>query len=228
VEGDVFLEGRPLEPGSTKLESLQIGERLRTGNGRAEIVLASGRMLRLDRQAEVEMLADDLLAPELRLHSGSVIVEWTDIFGDGEALIRHADGDVRLRKAGRYRVDAEEGLTAELRVFDGKAWVQDEARSRSVGKRRLLALAEPDGKPEKFDAEDLDGFDRWNLRRSRIVARGNRQARRGEGRGGRGGIGRGRRGGRRGGLGGGLGDASRRTPGRGGGIGRVPGASNRF
>lgn len=215
IEGEVLLEGERLDPESTKLESLETGQTLRTVNGRAEIVLTAGRMLRLDREARVEMLSDELLSPVFHLHAGSIIVEWTTIFGEGEALIRHREGDVRLRKAGRYRIDAQRGLTAQLRVFDGKAWVEDETRARSVGKRRLLALAAPDRRPSKFDHEALDGFDRWNMRRSRIVARSSRQGRpgRGAGRGPRG-RGRGRRGG--------WGDASERAPRPGGGGGNRP------
>lgn len=214
VVGEVYLDGRLLDPNSTKLESLKVGERLRTASGRAEIVLTAGRMLRLDRGAEIELVSDELLSPIFLLRTGSIIVEWTTIFGDGEALIQHDDGGVRLRKAGRYRVDAKQGLMAQLRVFDGKAWVEGESRTRSVGKGRLLALAATDQRPSRFDQEALDGFDRWNMRRSRVVARSNRRGRAGndDGQGPRG-RGRGRRGG--------WGDASERMPRGEGGGGRL-------
>ncbi len=197
VEGEVIVDGRRLDPDSSKLQSLGVGRRLQTKRGRAELVLAPGRFLRVDRDTELELAADDLLSPEIVLIAGSVIVDWTNVFDDGEALVRHQQGNVRLRKAGRYRVDARQGLVAELRVFDGKAWIESGAETAAVKKRRLLALAEINEKPRKFDDQDTDAFDRWNMRRARVTARESRAGRqRRGGRNRRGGprMGRGRRG----------------------------------
>ena len=220
IEGQVWVEGRLLDPDSTRLQTLAVGEALKTGRGRSELVLAPGRFVRSDRDTEIELIGDDPDAAEVRLVSGAVIVDWTNVFQDGEAILHTESGAVRIRKAGRYRVDARDGLTAELRVFDGKALFEADQLRAAVKKKRLLSLDASSTKPSKFDVEDLDSFDRWNARRARVTARQSRSGRRRGRAGGDPGLGRGRRG-----RGGGLPDASRRGGGGGlggGGRGRSP------
>lgn len=221
IEGEVWAGDRRLDPQSTKLTTLAVGEQLRTGQGRAEIVLAAGRFVRVDRASRIELVADEPEAASVRLLSGSMIVDWSDVFRDGEATLVHGSETVRVEKPGRYRIDSriDSGDASRLRVFDGKANVEAGSYAGKVKKGRMLALASEDAKPEKFDPDRLDRFDRWNTRRARLTARQSRSGQRRRGRPPGGGIGRGR--GRRGG-GGGIPDASNR-----GGGGPFPGGGGR-
>ena len=186
IEGQAWAGGAPLDPDSLKLRQLENGEALETRRGRAELLLGPSQFTRLSPHARLTLLSDDINAPELRLEGGSAIFSWR-VFAKGEPVqVLTAAGPVRIAKPGVYRFDISEQGASRLRVFEGKAFVGD---GQGVSSKRELALADG-GKPEKFDPDAMDGFDRWSARRDRVVNRQGRSGRRSRGSGGRGPRGR--------------------------------------
>ena len=71
VEGDVVLRGQAGNEPSRAQQHLEAGQRLRTGGGRAEVVLAPGLLLGLGESTELEMVQPHLSDLKVRLISGS-------------------------------------------------------------------------------------------------------------------------------------------------------------
>jgi hypothetical protein len=176
--GEVYLGSERLSRTVSQFPKLNPGETLRTGRGRAEVVLNAGRMLRLDGDSELEILSDDLEKIELRLIRGSAYLEW-DWSVSGEPIrVRAGDAAVEIRGHGLYRWDAHRETAAVLKVYDGKAYVDSSRGTETVKSDRSLDLEKLPGRVEKFDPDQRDRFDRWNERRSREIARMNKPAER--------------------------------------------------
>ena len=171
IQGRAFVEDRPVSTESYHFQHLDLGQCLRTERGRAEIVLAPGRILRLDRESAIELVSDDITDVKIALLRGSAFIDWGERFVEGAITVLAGEALVRIDERGLYRINRGEENGSELRVHGGKAVVESATRELAVKSGRLLALSTPNGPPEKFDRDERDYFDRWNTRRSLIVAR---------------------------------------------------------
>jgi len=171
IQGRAFVEDQPVNTESSHFQHLDLGQCLRTERGRAEIVLAPGRILRLDRESAIELVSDDITDVKIALLRGSAFIDWGERFAEGAITVLAADALVRIDERGLYRINRREVNGSELRVHGGKAVVESASREQTVKSGRLLALSASNDPPEKFDRDERDYFDRWNTRRSLIVAR---------------------------------------------------------
>ena len=73
-EGAVFLSGQPLEARLGRFASMADGAELRTVQGRAEVLLTPGVLLRLDQNGSIRMLSNSLADTRVELLSGSAMV----------------------------------------------------------------------------------------------------------------------------------------------------------
>ncbi len=163
VEGDVVLGGRAGNKPSRAQQHLEAGQRLRTGAGRAEVVLAPGLLLGVGEHTELEMVQPHLSDLKVRLISGSAALHVvSNAYLDGLS-VHSGDALVRFDKLGVYRLDAPAGEPLRLKVFDGKAVVSANGSVHKVKKKWSLALAEPDRGPtvKKFDRSQKDSLDKW-------------------------------------------------------------------
>ena len=160
VEGDVVLLGRA---GDEARQHLETGQRLRTGAGRAEVVLAPGLLLGVGEHTELEMVQPYLSDLKVRLISGSAALHVvSNAYLDGLSVHSGA-ALVSFDKLGVYRLDAPAGELLRLKVFNGKAVVSANGSKHKVKKKWSLAWAEPDSEPtiEKFDRSQKDSLDKW-------------------------------------------------------------------
>jgi hypothetical protein len=113
-------------------------------------------------------LADTVLA----LDKGRAMVEVADIRPENNIRVNEGGESTRLLKAGLYDFDADRG---QIRVFDGKAFVQAGGRQIEVKSGRQLNLdATGKLKPGKFDKNAYtDDFYRWASLRSSYLAEAN-------------------------------------------------------
>ena len=210
VEGEAWVGERLLDPKAKRFEHLALDDVLRTGRGSTEVSLGVGRMLRLAPRTEIALRDDRLEAVAIEVLRGSIYVAWSEISGGrgGVIAVRTGDAGWEASRPGRYRWDAPGDAAPLLRVFNGKARAQAGGSTLIVKSKREAVLA--DGvEMRSLDETRSDAFDRWNSRRTRIVARKSRAGQ----------IGRRMRSGRVGPVGGGGGSG-------GGGGGRgLPGAS---
>ena len=161
TEGEVWLGDRAIQPKPEDFEHVIEGRRLRTGKGRAEILLVPGSFVRVGEQSEIEMVSSGLTSAEVRLHAGSVIVDLQTIFEDDSVAFLIDDREVRFRKPGVYRL--ERGDTASLRVFEGRARVESQNASFNVKSGQQCDVLA--GAPEKAGDVEADALDHWHVER---------------------------------------------------------------
>lgn len=164
AEGEVWLGDRAIAPKPEDFEHVLEGRRLRTGQGKAEILLVPGSFVRLGARSEIEMVSSGLTSAKLRLISGALIVDLQTIFEKDSIAIGVGDREIRFRKTGLYRIDAMAQSTPMLRVLDGRARVAEVSGDgydvKSGQESRLDAKP-----PEKLVKGSPDPLDDWNDQR---------------------------------------------------------------
>jgi len=169
-EGQVALDGQPLEASLTHFADVKENSVLETEEGRAEILLNPGVVLRLGENSSLKMITNRLIDTRVELVRGSAVVDALEVGKDTSVTVVAANAAVTLPKAGIYRFDTE---PAAVKVFKGSADVEMGGQFVPVVAGRMLSLADASAKPEKFDTENTDALDRWSHRRSEYMAMAN-------------------------------------------------------
>jgi hypothetical protein len=157
VEGRVLLDGAAVAVAPARAEQMSDHSELRSGRGRAEVMLNPCAVLHTGENTGIRLVAHGLEESRVELLSGSVVVQ-TD-GGQRYAGIRLvlAGRVVRLGKNGIYRLDAN---PPRLRVYYGKADVEKAGKVRA-GQERTWGS----GAAIRFDRDQTDALDRWHERR---------------------------------------------------------------
>lgn len=176
LEGKVYLENERLEFSTVHFPQIKENGTLRTEDGRAEVLLTPGVVLRLGENSSLKMITNRLIDTRLELLTGSAVVEADNVEKDTSITVVCKSGTVGLSKMGIYRFDAEPG---RLRVFKGLA-------DAKLGSETVEAILVPGGKAislagdtataEKFNIEDTDSLDRWSSHRGLVLAMANPSA----------------------------------------------------
>jgi hypothetical protein len=170
VEGKAYLGDQVVEPSLTRFPDVKENAMVRTAEGRAEVLLTPGVVLRLGENSSFKMLTNRLIDTRLELLTGSAVVEADDIAKDTSVILVCKDGTVTLGKKGLYRFDT---APARVKVFDGVASVQMAGQNVLVAAGKMLSLGGAIASVEKFDKEDTDSLDNWSKRRGELVAMAN-------------------------------------------------------
>lgn len=173
VEGRVSIGAQSVDSSAIGTAQVRMGESLTTAGGKAEVLLTPGVFLRVGENSSVKMIATSITNTEVAVDRGHAIVEVAEIHPENDIRVE-ADGETtQLLKTGLYDFDADQ---QQLRVFDGKARVQEPERLVDVkGGREVSLLSGQEAKAEKFDKKSYSGEDlyRWSSLRSAYVAEAN-------------------------------------------------------
>ena len=170
AEGTVLMGDQPVEPTATSFPDVKENAVLRTEEGRCEVLLTMGVMLRMGEQSSMKMLTTRLIDTRMELLNGSHVVEADEIQKDNNLTIVAKDSTVLINKRGLYRFDVDQN---RIKVFDGLATVQKGNQTVLVSAGKMLALDATSTTPEKFDKDNLDALDRWSKRRAELNAMAN-------------------------------------------------------
>jgi len=172
IEGEVFLAEKPVEPKFGKFPEIEEGAVLRTGRGRAEVLLTPGVFLRIGEDSAIKMLSSRLIDTRIELVRGSILIECVELLEDNNITVVASDHTIEVAKRGLFRLDAQ---PAVLKVYDGEARVGRSAEIATVKVKdgRELALSDSAAEPVKFDEEDGDALYRWAQRRAGYLAMAN-------------------------------------------------------
>jgi hypothetical protein len=169
VDGEAFLEGKPVSAAPQDLVHLRDGQRLTTGKGLAEIMLSPGSYVRIGPGSTIEMINAGLLSAELHLIEGVAVIDLTDLLEPGAVVLRVGQtGRVEPRSDGVFRVDAAASGPSRLRVMNGKASAFVDGEETTVKKGREMGLARG-ASPVKTTGEP-DAVDAWQEQRHNEMA----------------------------------------------------------
>lgn len=166
-DGYVYLEDQQLQPKFGRFEEIGAGRVLRTGIGRAEVLLTPGVILRVDESSAIRMLSDSLSDTRVELLRGSAIVEVGHEAVNPPDTFIYKNWQVRLGDLSIARIDSE---PEQVRVLSGTASVSAQGSSdvATVHRGEVLPLASvllPD--PATTPADDT--FNVWAMNRSSVV-----------------------------------------------------------
>jgi hypothetical protein len=166
TEGRVLLAGHDLEQKYGQFPDIKEGQELTTEEGRAEVLLTPGVILRMPESSTIKMISNRLSDTRIELLAGSAMVEADDTIKGDQVTLIYKDTSVEVLKRGLYRLDTS---PARVRVFDGEAAVVAPSGRLTLGKGRetvlngaLMAV--------KFDTKDGDGLVRWSARRAEYLS----------------------------------------------------------
>ena len=161
VEGSATLERDGRRDASPTSMPLLAGDRLRTGDGRVEVLFADGSTLHLDRDTLVDFQSDEvvrLLEGRLRLN----------IPRQERSVAYRIDAPaawIQIGEPGEYRVSVLRGeRETELAVLRGAAeLINEDGRSFvRAGERAFAAPAARPSAPYVFNSAAWDAFDQWS------------------------------------------------------------------
>jgi hypothetical protein len=174
VEGKTLIGAEALNSKSIGSAELQPGQMLTTQSGKAEILLTPGVFLRLGDNSTVKMISPSLTDTEIGINQGHAMVEVAEIHPENDIRIDANGTTTQLLKTGLYDFNLKQN---ELRVFDGKALVQNSVDKRATVKsgHELALVSDEPLKTTKFDKKTYEEDDlyRWSSLRSAYLAEAN-------------------------------------------------------
>jgi hypothetical protein len=174
TEGRVTINGNVLNSKSSGSTEVEPGQVLRTGQGKAEMLLTPGVFLRMGDNAAVRMVSPSLTDTRVELLQGEAMVEADNVLHGNHLVIADNGVDTQIEKQGLYRFTTQ---PAQVAVYDGKAQVFLDERQIEVGKGKQLAFTQTAAaKAVKFDRHQTDALYQWSNVRSEYVAEANQSA----------------------------------------------------
>jgi hypothetical protein len=141
VEGQVLLGTQVLDSTSIGTAQLKSGDSLSTENGKTEVLLAPGVILRVGVDSSVRMISASLSDMVVAVDKGHAMIEVAKFFQASQIRIIEDGATARLLKTGLYDFDLRHD---QVRVFDGEAKVED---ARSYHHRKTRPWVGPCGQP---------------------------------------------------------------------------------
>jgi hypothetical protein len=169
VRGQVSVDGQPLNAMPLKFPMLKAGQVLRTGNGRAEVLLGPGVFLRLGEHGALRMLDTRLENAEVEVQQGTSLVEVVDMPNASDVHVVSGPTRTGFKGMGLHRFEAD---SHELRVFGGHAEVIAGDQRVEAGRGRLVHLGDALS-VSRFDPGRKDALHQWAARRSYLLFRSN-------------------------------------------------------
>jgi len=169
VEGQASIDNRAVTSKSVGSSNLNAGDVLSTRNGRAEILLTPGVFMRLGKNSAVRMDSPELTNTRVEVLRGEAMVEVDILHKEDHVQIAERGAITELDKKGVYDFDSD---GAVVRVFDGKATVNQNDQQVDLGKGKQVALNAP-LQSQKFDrdaAAAADPLYSWSKLRSQYLA----------------------------------------------------------
>jgi hypothetical protein len=137
VEGKVLLNNEEVQQSVTHFPEVKENAVLRTEDGRVEVMLPPGFMLRMGENGSLKMVANRLIDTRVELQAGSAVVEVDQVNQDYNVSIALKDGMVTLSKVGVYRFDSD---PARIKVYHGMATVEIGGQSSMVSTGKMASL----------------------------------------------------------------------------------------
>ena len=173
--GNVFIGDEKLEQKFGRFPDIDEGRDLRTEQGRAEVLLTPGVILRVAEHSSIRMLSNKLADTRVELLTGSAILEsGNDGAKDTSVTLRYKQWEVVERPESVFQLDSE---PAQMRVYRGEITVTKEGAKAGVTVKEGETLPLADVLvTEKTTAPETDSFKNWAMSRSQVITADNNVA----------------------------------------------------
>lgn len=151
VEGQASIGSQALNAKSVGTTTIEAGQSLATGTGKAEILMTPGVFFRLGDDSVATLVSPSLTNTEVALSKRQAMVEVDDIHKSNLLRVQQDGAATQLLKTGIYGFDANND---DVRVFQGEALVQDGDRQVKLKAGHELALNNAKLKSAKFDKHE--------------------------------------------------------------------------
>ena len=168
VDGAALLERDGQSESAPASMPLLAGDRLRTQNGRVEVLFGDGSTLHLDTNSTVDFQSDEVI----RLLDGRVRLNILAPGGANRNVAYRVDAPsawVQIARSGEYRISVlggndARGAEVELAVLRGAADLvnEDGRTSLGAGERAFARAGAGPSVSYVFNSASWDGFDRWS------------------------------------------------------------------
>lgn len=160
----------------TMEDRLEAGDRVKTGsNGRFEVLLNPGSFVRVGESTEFELSSSDIVHPQLKVVTGSVVVE-ASIDAEQSIEIATPQTGVTIVKSGIYRINALAAANAtEVLVRKGRALVGSAGVLVKAGKTVTVSGGGATSEVAKFEGKNKDALDLWSRERASTLLENNRK-----------------------------------------------------
>jgi hypothetical protein len=172
AEGQVTLDGRDVDAKDLGSVEVSPGHVLQTADGKAEMLLTPGVVIRLSDHSSLRMISPSLTDTRVELLSGEAMVDAAEVQKENHIDVVDHGATAEVRKRGLYKFNANQPFLA---VYDGKAQVElEDHKLVEVGKGKELAMGQAVvAKPQKFDTKQTDNLYNWSELRSQYLAEAN-------------------------------------------------------
>lgn len=166
LAGNAAIDQQPVSP--ALMQSIEPGQTFLTTNGRAEVLLAPGVLLRVGQRSSIRILARDLKDTQIEVVNGEIMIEATRLLTENRIRILTHGAAIDLLKRGLYRFDADREAVA---VLEGKVQVLTSNTELEVKSGREVSLNVPLAM-EKFDRKRSQESDlyKWSKWRSQYLS----------------------------------------------------------
>lgn len=165
IRGQVSVDGQPVPRTPLKFPMLQQGQVLRTGNGRAEVLLGPGVFLRLGEHGALRMLDTRLENAQVEVQEGTALVEVVEIPKGSEVHVVVGPSRTGFKGIGLHRFEAG---SHELRVYGGHAEVFAADQTVEAGRGKVVHLGDTLS-VSRFDPRRKDALHQWAAHRSFLI-----------------------------------------------------------
>ncbi len=173
-DGSVQLGDQTLEQKFGRFPDIGEGHELRTGNGRAEVLLTLGVFLRIGENSSIRLVSNKLSDTRVEFLAGSGILESTERESGRAVTVIYKSWRVSLPEEGVCRISSE---PARVNVYRGSAEVSVEGKSDKVSVRAGETLPlQPILLTEHTVPAISDDFREWAMGRSQAIASDNATA----------------------------------------------------
>lgn len=173
-EGAVSIGGKQLQPQFGRFPEIADGAELSTAEGRAELLLGTGVILRVAENSAIKMLSSSLSDTRLEILTGTAILQSKDSLPGNALTILYKEWQMRIPRQGVYRIDSN---PEQLRAYDGEVEVRSTQQGTSATLRagETLPLASV-LVPEETLGAPGDEFNSWTFDRSEAINADNAMA----------------------------------------------------
>lgn len=171
VEGQVSLGSQALDEKSGGSVELTSGQTVTTQNGKVELLLTPGVLVRVGNNSAVKMVSPSLSNTEVEIDSGRAMIDAAQVLPDNRLIVDEGGASIELTKRGLYDFDAADG---QVRVFDGEAIVTEGGKHTKVKAGHEINLSGT-LKSRSFNRDSYaqDDLYRWSSLRSSYLAEAN-------------------------------------------------------